>query len=202
MDQPAINTDNMTVGRPIEGGAVWTSFEDAPKLPTDASTDMSTLTGWESCGELSDDGYKDGLDTKSTSYKGWSGSTVLTTIDETTQTYQMAFLEVDRGTVAKLKYGKGNVTLDTDGTWKQIDQKAVLPDVVVPLVIDELESNGHKVRTVVHKAKITKVDDSDHKNGSLVTVSVTFTALDPGSGENAVSHYRAVPAASPAEAAE
>ncbi len=50
--------------------------------------------------------------------------------------------------------------------------------VAVPLVFDELESNGWLRRTVVKKATIDSFDDVPHTKGSLLVYGMTFTAID------------------------
>lgn len=192
MADAELNSENVTVGQPVSGGAVWTSFADSPTLPTDATTKMSDQTEWESCGELSDDGISEATDASSNDFKGWHGSTVLTTIDSTTQTYELHFIETGRSTVAKLRYGADNVTVGTDGAWTVANQPAIMGDIIVPLVIDELESSGYLRRTVIPKAKISNIGDTDHQKGSLLAFDLTFTALDPGDGVN-VHIYRAKP---------
>lgn len=183
----------VTVGQPVEGGAAWTSFATSPTLPTDAVTKMSELADFESIGELSDDGVSEGADLSSNDFKGWHGTTILSVIDETTKTYKIVCSEYERGTVAKLRYGPGNVTVGTDGTWSKISETPAIPDIVVPLVFDLLTSSGHLVRKVVHRAKVTDVDDIDYKKGDLLLVGITFTVLDPGSGPD-VETFRAKPA--------
>lgn len=188
-----LDSSLVTVGQPVDGGAAWVSFADSQTLPTDATTAMSTFTDFESIGELSDDGIQEGADISSEDTKGWHGTTVLSVVDETTKTYQITCIEYDRGTVAKLRYGADNVELNDDGTWSAIHETPSLPDIVVPFVFDLLESNGNLVRKVIHKAKVTDVDDIEYKNGELIGIGITFTVLDPGTGSD-VDTYRAKPA--------
>ena len=37
-DLKAIDSNLVTTGTPVDGGCAWTSFEDAPTLPTSATT--------------------------------------------------------------------------------------------------------------------------------------------------------------------
>lgn len=176
-ENTGIDTSLVTVGQPVEGGCCWTSFADAPTLPTDATTAMGTLADFESLGELSENGYTESTSATSNKFKGWHGSVVLTTISDTENTYKLEFIEPYRPTVAKLRFGKDNVTVDEAGVVTAIKGKA-LSNVTVPLVIDELESNGYLRRIVVPKASIDSFDDVAHQKGSLLVYGMTFTAIE------------------------
>lgn len=182
----------VTVGQPVEGGCCYTSFKENAALPTDATTKMSTLSDFESLGELSDQGYTEGQDVTVDEFEGWHGTTVLTCISKDKRTFQAEFIEPNRPAVAKLKYGEKNVEVDDDGEFvKNIKAKASV-NKQVPLVFDELESNGCLRRTVIPKAVITNFDDVPHQKGSLLVYGMTFTAIDDN--ENGFfSIYRAKP---------
>lgn len=195
-----IDTSLVTVGQPVEGGCCWTSFEAGPKLPTDAVTKMGTLSGWESLGDLSENGYTESKSVTETKFKSWRGSVVLTAISEEENTYKAEFIEVNRPSAAKLRYGAGNVEAGADGSVSHIKGKAGSGEAV-PLVFDELESNGYLRRTVVRKASISSFDDVPHQKGALMVYGMTFTALEVDGQTFDV--YRAAPAApSPAPASK
>lgn len=188
---PDIDTTNVTVGQPVEGGCVYTSFVDNPTLPTDAETKMSDLTDFESLGEVSDNGYTESVSVTTNKFKGWHGSVVLTSISDTENTFKLEFIEPYRPAVTKLRYGADNVTVDSNGVVTAINA-AALTSVQVPLVIDELESNGRLRRTVIPCASIDSFDDTVHQKGSLLVYGMTFTAIEK---EDKLYHiYRAEPA--------
>lgn len=187
---PEIDTNLVTVGQPAVGGCCWTCFGDSPVLPTDAVTKMSTLTGWESLGELSTNGYTEGKSVTSTKHKGWHGSVVLVSASEEENTYKVEFIEPNRPSVAKLRYGAGNVETGADGSVSHI-KGIVGSGVSVPLVIDELESNGYLRRTVVRKATIDSYDDAPHQKGNLLVYGMTFTGIEVES--QVFDIYRAKP---------
>lgn len=190
MAKKDIDTSLVTVGQPVEGGCCWTSFEDNPQLPTDATTKMSTLEGFESLGELSENGYTESQSVTNNKFKGWHGSVVLTSISEEERTFKVEFIEPNRDSVSKLKFGSKNVEADEQGNVTHI--KAVAgTNITVPLVFDELESNGYLRRTVIKKATIDSFDDVAHQKGSLLVYGMTFTAIDD---EGFFDIYRAKPA--------
>ena len=179
-----------TVGQPKEGGSAWVSFASAPTYPTDATAAMSTLTSYSSLGELSTNGYTEKKDKSTNEFSGWHGSTILTCTDKTKNTIKCEFVEVDRVEAAKLRYGQANVTADTDGSWKQINDTDSDEDEV-SLVFEELESNGHLVRTLIKRCKVTSLDDVPHKRGELVVYGMEFTVLKPADGSAETQKFRA-----------
>lgn len=189
-----IDSSLVTVGQPCEGGACWVSFAASPAYPTDAVTKMSTLSDYESAGELSENGFTESKSISSTNFKGWHGKPILTVVNETTNSYKVEFAEVSRGTAAKMRYGKANVTVDAaTGAVTKIEDKSDNDDEV-SLVFDELESNGNLRRTVVKRCKVSSIDDVPHQKGALMVYGMEFTALEPHDGSAAVVIYRAVPA--------
>ena len=179
----------VTTGNPAAGGCCWTDFSESPTLPTDATTAMAAP--WESLGDLSENGYTEGKSLTTNKLKGWRGSVVLSALSDEDRTLKLEFIEVNRPSVAKMRYGAGNVTAGTDGSVSKISDK-IGTLVKVPLVIDELESNGFLRRTVVKMASVDSFDDVPHAKGNLLVYGMTLTALDTGDGEPIVI-YRAKP---------
>lgn len=169
-----ISSSLVTVGQPIEGGCCYTSFAAAPTYPTDAATALGA--DWVSCGEISDNGYTESKDASTKDFKGWHGSIILSVVDSETNKYKVEFVEIDRESAAKLRYGVGNVSA-TNGVVTHITGK---PGQIAahPLVFEELESNGNKRRTLVKKAMVTKFDDVPHQKGSLMVYGMEFTAVE------------------------
>ncbi|MCD8211910.1 MAG: hypothetical protein LUC17_02665 [Oscillospiraceae bacterium] len=182
----------VTVGQPVEGGACFACFDTEPTFPTDATTAMSSIDGWESAGELTEDGYTEGKSITSNDLKGWHGKTLLVTTEDTTNTFQCSFVEVDRGTAAKLRYGQSNVDVDSDGVVTKIEDKSINNDEVA-LVFDELESNNSLRRTIVKRARVTSMDDVPHQRGSLMVYGMTFTSLEPKDDSAAIEIYHETP---------
>lgn len=189
----AIDSNLVTTGTPVDGGCAWTSFADDPTLPTSATTKMDAAAGFESLGEVSENGFTLGRSVSSTDHKGWHGSVVLTSIDSETNTVKVEFVEINRPAVSKLRYGADAVTAGEDGSVSQIDVKSY-KGKAVPLVFDELESGGFLRRTVVKKAVVTDFDDVPHQRGSLLVYGMTFTVNEPSDGSAPITVYRAKPA--------
>ncbi len=186
----------VTVGKPVEGGCCFTSFAENPTLPTAATSKLSN--DFVSLGELSENGFTESTESNSTDFKGWHGKNLLTEVTDQKTKYKGEFVEVDRLSVAQLRYGKDNVTVDATNaeTYSAINV-ADIPSTPVPLIFDELESNGWLRRTVIPKAKIDSIDDVPHQRGSLMLYGMSFTAEVDANGVAAYI-YHAKPAAAPA----
>ena len=190
-----LDTSLATIGQPVSGGSAWVSFSDKATLPTDATTKMSTLEGWESLGEFTDDGFTEGKSVSNDTKKGWHGTPLAVITTDESRTYKFVCAEIGRPSVEKLRYGADNVETGTDGSVSAIHDKFGV-NTIAPVVLDTLESNGFLHRIVVKKARVTDYDDATYKGTDIVTHGVTITVLDPGDGSAAVEHYRAKPAAS------
>lgn len=180
-----------TVGAPVEGGCVFTSFAQNPTLPTDAVTDVSA--DFQSLGEISENGFTISNELSSTDIKGWHRKVILTTIDEEKKSFKLEFVEVNRLAVAQLRYGVKNVVASTNGETYEVVKDKGIPTGTVPFVIDELESNGYKRRYVFPKCQITSIDEESHKASSLVTFGITFNVISV-EGNEFGDIYRAKPA--------
>lgn len=188
-----IDANLTTVGKPAEGGCCYTNFGASPIFPTSATDKMSTLSGWESLGELSTDGFTESKSVSKTELKGWHGTTLRVADGDESKKMKAVFVEVNRPSAAKLRYGTANVAAGADGSVSNIKDKFGV-DVTVPLLFDELESNGYLRRTLVRKANVTGFDDVPHKRGDLLVYGMEFTVLDPGNGLTPVEVWRAKPA--------
>lgn len=191
-DNKTINPSNATTGSPVEGACCFTSFDSTATLPDLASTDLTADSKFVNLGEISDSGYTKSTSITSNTFRGWHGSALFTQISEETNTFQAQFTEVTREAVLKLRYGADAVTVDSSGNVTGVDPTTV-PNAVVPLVFDELLSNGEKMRTVFPRATISSIDDEAHQRGSLLVYSMTFTANVDDSGRPYYIRY-AVPA--------
>lgn len=194
---PDINPDYVTTGSPVDGGCAYTSFKDGAKLPTDATAKMDTVPDFESLGELSENGFSMSTSVDSVDIPGWHGKTVLTVINKETNTFKVEFLEINRESVAKLKYGEKAVTAGSDGTDKGVAKilGGRFDGKPHPFVFDELESSGYLRRTVFKRAVVSSFDEEPHIKGGAIVYGMTFTALEPTDGSEPYVIYRAKPLA-------
>lgn len=188
-DNKNINPSNVTTGDPVDGGCGYANFEASPQLPQAASTDITTSgSKWENLGEFSENGYTKSVSATNNSFRGWHGSVLLTKLSDEENTFKIEFIEVTRLTVLKLRYGADNVTSDSDGTPKAI-APTTIPSTKVAILVDELLSNGMKMRTVFPAAQINSIDDEQHTRGNLMLYGITFTATADASGHPYYIYY-------------
>lgn len=186
----SIDTSLITVGQPTDGGCVYVCVGEPSSLPTDATTAMSALTDFESAGTISENGFTASKSVTINKFKDWGGNVVLAQPSDEEHTFKLEFCEINRPVVAKLKYGSANVEAGTDGSVSHAKAVAGAGEKV-SIVIDELESNGFKRRTVVPCATVESFDDETHQKGSLLVYGMTFTAMLK---DGALYHvYRAKP---------
>lgn len=185
-----INTGNITVGKPNQGGCVYW----APKgttLPTDASTALAAT--YVSLGDISEDGFTEKTDLSSNDFNDWSGNTVLTVAKGKKRTWGLTFIEALNANVLKLVYGKANVEVDpTTSALKSVTMTGEDVDEGI-LVIEELygANSDVKCRTVIDRAKIDSYDDVPHTMGDLLAYGMEFTGLD-NDGEVGHKYYATV----------
>jgi len=194
---PEIDATLVTVGKPVEGGCAFTCFADNPTLPTSASEALAE--GFESLGDLSENGFTQTTESTSNDFKGWHGKVLLTDVTDEKDKVKLELVEVGRLAAAQLRFGAANVKASAEdpNTFEAIDARGI-PAATVPLVIDELESNGWLRRTVYPKVKVDSVDDVAHQRGSLMVYGMSFTAVAGADGStHHVYHARPKPAAGP-----
>ena len=189
-NKTTINPRNVTTGGPVEGGCCYTSFDEDVEMPTSAAESIVGVDSkWENLGELSDQGWSQSVSTTVNKFKGYHGNVLLSEIADEEATFKAEFLEVTRASVLRVRYGDENVTIDEDGFVSEMKHVSV-PNRYLPLIFDELLSNGVKQRTVFPRAKIDSIDDQAHQKGSLLVYGMTFTAAADENG--ALSYvYRA-----------
>lgn len=178
-----ISPDFASAVKFAEGACFWTNFSDNVQFPTTAVEKMSTLPGWESLGEPDEVGFPESKKSNSKFKKGGHLVNFVALGGETEFTFKASFLEADRASVNKLRYGLSAVDAGEDGSFKAINvtQDAGRP-IVVPLVVDFVEDSGHLVRYVLKRAAVSGFDTISNKPGDAKVIGFTFTALDSKDG--------------------
>ena len=192
MDTNDINPDFASAVKFAEGACFWTNFSKNPQFPTSAVDKMSTLPGWESLGEPDEIGFPESKKSNSKFKKGGHLVNFVALGGETEFTFKASFLEADRASVNKLRYGLSAVESSDDGSFKAINvtQDAGRP-IVVPLVVDFIEDSGHLLRHIIKRAAVSGFDTVSNKPGDAKIVGFTFTALDSKDGSAFYQIFRA-----------
>lgn len=176
MPQLDIDTNNIVAGTfPDEGGVAYISFADEPTLPKTASEEIAKDV-FDSLGDLSPDGFTEITDLSSNDFDDCCGRIVLTVDNTKKRKVKLKFIEAMREAVLKFVYGVDAVSA-TGGVPESVtlDSK---PTKERPIVIEQLWTNGWKVRYVLDRFKITSFDEIPHNRQNLLGFGLEGTLLD------------------------
>lgn len=173
----ANNTANVSVGKPMTGGAVYV----APLGTTLPATAVATLDqAFEPLGYISEDGVVNSLERTSENVKAWGGDIVLSPQTEKVDTWAMTFIESLNPTVLEQIFGSDNVSgtlatgLTVRANSKELDHSC--------WVIDMLMNGGYKKRVVIANGQITATGEVTYADNSAVGFNATITAFPGGFG--------------------
>lgn len=129
--------DNVTIGRPKEGGAIF--FAPAgTALPTDATTSLSSA--FTCLGYVTEDGVTESVSEEGDDIVAWGPEDVMHSQTSYGKTLTLNLLETAKAAVLQFVYGVDNVTINTDGSMKWTDTGELLPRGV--FVVETLHNNG------------------------------------------------------------
>ena len=173
----ANSTANVTVGKPMTGGAVYV----APLGTTLPATAAATLdAAFEGLGYISEDGVVNSLGRTSENIKAWGGDIVLSPQTEKVDTWAMTFIESLNVTTLEQVFGSDNVSGDlTSGIVVKANSKELDHSV---WVIDMLMNGGYKKRVVIPNGQITATGEVTYADNSAVGFNATITAFPGGFG--------------------
>lgn len=175
---------NVTVGKPLVGGAIYRAAVGST-LPTTA--DETLDTAFKSLGYISEDGLSNTNSFESDIINAWGGDPVLSTQGKKTDTFTFTLLEVLNDEVLKTVYGDDNVT-GTISTGISVKANNALIKASA-FVVDMICSNGSLRRIVIPEAKLTEIGEITYKDDEAVGYEITILALPDTNGNN---HYEYV----------
>lgn len=171
------NKDNITIGRPKVGGAIY--FAPAGStLPSDATTTLSA--SYVNLGYITEDGVTLNTAEETDTIKAWGPETVMVSQTDFTETVTYNLLETIRPAVLQYMRGSANVTIAQDGSIKSGTTGEQLPHGIV--VIDTIQNNGsvnpRYHRIVYGDCQVSdRSGDQTYNNSDPVTFPVTITAF-------------------------
>lgn len=180
MPEAALNKENVALGKPKIGGAVFRG-PIGTTLPTSADTTLDA--GFLPMGYVSEDGVVNSNSPSAETIKAWGGDIVKVINTERPDEFKLTLIESKRVDVKKAVYGQNNVTgtLDT-GITTSVKNDAPEPG---SWVIDMVEGTTLK-RIVIPDAVVTELEDLNYKDDEVVGYGITLTAVTDSTG---VSHY-------------
>lgn len=182
------NKDNVSVGKPKIGGAIWRA-PVGTTLPTTATEALAAA--FVCMGYLSTEGLKNNNTKDHTEIKAWGGDIVAVPMTGHTDKFSGTFIESLNTEVLKAAHGAGNVsgTLST-GITVTVDSE---DDTEYVYVIDMEMHGSVKKRVVVPFGMITEVGEVTYKDDDVTGYPLTITAMPDSSGH---THYEYIKQAS------
>lgn len=166
----ALNANNVMVG--TTGGVYVAPTTTAAPSAYDSALDPLFVD----LGYISDAGISETLDKSPQDVRAWqNGALVRRVITESSQTFNMTFIETNKNTV-ELYYG---AKVSADGSIKIDPSKTGGKQ---SFVIDVIDGEFIK-RTYIPSGEVTEVGDMTYSNGDPIGYEVTLTAYASTSGD-------------------
>lgn len=182
----ANDAKNVSVGKPMSGGAVW--FAPAgTTVPTDATTALSEA--FKSAGYISEDGVTNAIETDSEEIKAWGGDVVLNPQTSRSEKFTMTFIEGNETTYGVV-FGKENVNVAEDGSISIVHNGKEREERV--MVVETLLSGNKVKRQVIPRAKATEVGEIAYKDNEPIGYETTVSALLDEAGNTAYEYIAAI----------
>lgn len=175
------NTENVSVGKPKVGGAIFAA-PVGTTLPTDATTTLDTA--FAALGYASEDGVTNNNSPESDNIKAWGGDTVIVLQTAKEDTFGVTLIECLNVDVLEFVYGSDNVSGDlTNGISITANSKEQEEH---SLVIDMIMRGGVLKRIVIPRGKVSEVGEITYADESAVGYQTTITCMPDTSGN---THY-------------
>lgn len=171
------NVNNVSVGKPKSGGAVFIA-KAGTTLPSDAKSELPDTFSCMGC--ISEDGVVNTQESDSEDIPDWEGKIVESPSTTYSETYTMSFIEAVNPDVLKYVYGDENVIIGSNGGLEirhtgRNEEEAVL-------VVDTILKGNKIDRLVIPRAKLSEIGDITRKKSELVAYESTIKALSDDSG--------------------
>ena len=175
------NTENVSVGKPKVGGAIFAA-PVGTTLPTDATTTLDTA--FAALGYASEDGVTNNNSPESDNIKAWGGDTVIVLQTAKEDTFGVTLIECLNVDVLEFVYGSDNVSGDlTNGISITANSKEQEEH---SLVIDMIMRGGVLKRIVIPRGKVSEVGEITYADESAVGYQTTITCMPDSNGN---THY-------------
>ena len=177
----ANNAQNVSVGKPLAAGGIYSGPTTVVK-PTDATSTLpSDLKG---LGFVSDEGLTNAIEMDTEEIVEWGGNTVLVVKTSRTETFAWTFIETNE-LVLKEVYGQSIVTVK-DGNIAVLHNANDLPSRTY---VFEIAMTGDRVkRIVVPSGTVTEIGEVAYVAGEPIGYGVTLTCAPDAKG-NTVYEY-------------
>lgn len=192
------NNDNVYVGKPKVGGAVFVAPIGTP-VPTDAETPLPDA--FFCVGYISSDGFKTQNTRKSETKQAWGGDTVGSAQSEYSDKATLEMLETKPDNL-KIVYGSGNVIVDPGNPrkWRVRHNSKELDRWV--WTVEQLLGADMMCRSVIDKGQVSEMEEVKRDNENFMSYKVTLDMYSNAEGDTYNDYYAPVSAAPDSGAAE
>ena len=172
------NANNVSVGKPMVGGAVFRA-PSGTALPTSANATLAAA--YINMGYISEDGVTNNNERETADIKAWGGDKVLTSTTGRTDSFGMTFIESINTEVLKAVYGDSNVSGTLASGIAVSSNSDELENAV--WVIDMILTNNVIKRIVIPNGKISETGEVTYKDDTAIGYNVTITAFPGADGD-------------------
>lgn len=188
------NAKNVSVGKPMVGGAVFYA-PAGTTLPTNATDALADA--FVDMGYISEDGVTNNGEREVEEIKAWGGDTVLTPQTSKTDTFGLSFIESLNPEVLKRIFGEDNVsgTIE-EGMTIRVNSKELEYGI---WVIDMVMTESALKRVVIPNGKITETGEISYTDGDAIAYESTITAFPGDDGDTHKEYIVRAAAPTPTE---
>ena len=182
-----------TDAKPMPGGSLWFKLFPGFDNYTPPASATEALTGYEELGELTEDGLAEDISISTSGVKGWSGTEIISSLDEFSNTFKFGLSEIMFNTLNFMWGGDqtSNLVTGEDGGAIVADQSPASFEKEFSFVAISVLSDGRIWRKVIPRAKITSVETVNYKRGAGVFYVITIKALGGAFGSGALAKVTA-----------
>lgn len=183
------DVNNVSTTRGIRGGYAFCAPVGTP-LPTDIETELDAA--FENVGFISEDGWKENLDTSSENIPDMNGDTVDTYSGENTETLAMTLIEMSKSALS-VQYGHKNVSVDSTGKLMTVKHNWGNAEEYLSWVLELVLKNGRRWRKVIESAKKTDLGEFTGNSTTVAGREVTLTYQQDKDGTGCVDYFEVTP---------
>lgn len=179
------NSANVNAGKPAATGAIFVA-PLGTALPTDATTAKNVA--FVELGYVSEGGVTNSNSSSSADIKAWGGDTVLSLVNEKTDTFTFTLIESDNVNALKVAFGDSNVTSTASLVTVKANNGV---QANREFIIEMVGQDGLARRIVIPNGAVTAVGDIVYKADQAIGYPITITAnLDSSNN----THYEYIQA--------
>ncbi len=184
------NNDNVYVGKPKVGGAVFVAPIGTP-VPTDAETPLPE--GFFCVGYISSDGFATSNTRKAEAKQAWGGDTVGSAQSEYADTATLEMLETKPENL-RIVYGSGNVIVDPDNPRRyRVRHNSKELDNWV-WAVEQLLGTEQVLRSVIDKGQVSEMEEVKRNNEDFMGYKVTISMYSNAEGDTYNDYYAPIEA--------